>query len=124
MLATLSSLRIRNLALVEELTWQLDPGFTVAGIIIGQGLRKAYIHGKSDPHGSWVSEGEALTGWKVQTIGPDGVKLQQQDRTIDLQLYPTKSEDHAPPSPSPPGTVGPVPPPFMKQLPPPPIAGR
>lgn len=28
MLATLSSLRIRNLALVEELAWQLEPGFT------------------------------------------------------------------------------------------------
>ena len=27
MLATLSSLRIRNLALVEELEWRLGPGF-------------------------------------------------------------------------------------------------
>jgi hypothetical protein len=108
----------------------VDPGLAVAGIIIGQGVRKAYIHGKSDPHGSWVSEGEALTGWKVQTIAPDGVKLQQQDRTIDLQLYPAKSEEGAPPGPSPPGMGAPPPtvmggpPPFMKQIPPPPVAGR
>src|SRR5262249_50882054 len=33
----------------------VDPGFTVAGIVIGKGVRKAFIHGKSDPHGSWVA---------------------------------------------------------------------
>ena len=95
----------------------VDPGLTV-----GQGVRKAYLQGKSDPHGSWVSEGETLTGWKVQAIGADGVKLQQQDHTIELQLYPAPSEDHAPPSPSPPGMAGP--PPFMQVIPPRPVAGR
>ncbi|HEV2956478.1 MAG TPA: hypothetical protein VGX95_10190 [Xanthobacteraceae bacterium] len=101
----------------------VDPGLTVAGIIIGVGVRKAYIHGKSDPHGSWVSEGEAVTGWKVQAINPDGVKLQQQDRTIELQLYPITNEDHAPPTPPPRGVEG-LPPPFMKQNPLAPVAGR
>jgi hypothetical protein len=75
----------------------VDPGFTVAGIIIGQGVRKAYIHTKRDEQGSWVSEGESLTGWRVKAIGPGGVKLEQQDRTIELELYPAKSDDHAPP---------------------------
>ena len=111
----------------------VDPGLAVAGIIIGGGVRKAYVHGKTDPHGSWVSEGEALTGWKVQAIDPGGVKLQQQDRTIELELYPTKSEDHAPPSATPPGPpgmaapppmMGGPPPPVMRQIPPPPAAGR
>ncbi|MGV3531239.1 MAG: AAA family ATPase, partial [Chthoniobacteraceae bacterium] len=37
MLATLSSLRIRNLALVEELEWQLDRGFTVVTGETGSG---------------------------------------------------------------------------------------
>jgi hypothetical protein len=111
----------------------VDPGLTVAGIIIGAGVRKAYINGKTDPHGSWVSEGESLTGWKVQAIDAGGVKLQQQDRTIELQLYPTTSEDQAPPGPSspgmgavpppPPGMSGP-PPPFLRQIPPPPAVGR
>lgn len=68
----------------------VDPGLIVAGIIIGHGVRKAYIHGKTDPHGSWVAEGESLTGWKVEAIDADGVKLHQQDRTIELQLYPTR----------------------------------
>jgi hypothetical protein len=101
----------------------VDPGLTVAGIIIGVGVRKAYIHGKSDPHGSWLSEGESLTGWKVQAIDAGGVKLQQQDHTIELQLYPTTSEDQAPPSPPPRGMGGP-PPPFVKQNPLAPVAGR
>jgi DNA repair protein RecN (Recombination protein N) len=34
---TLSSLRIRNLALVEDLTWQIDPGFTVVTGETGSG---------------------------------------------------------------------------------------
>jgi hypothetical protein len=91
----------------------VDPGLTVAGIIISQRMRKAYIHAKNDPRGSWVSEGESLTGWKVQAIDAGGVKLQQQDHTIDLQLYPTVSEDRARPSPPPPAMSG-LPPPFMK----------
>jgi hypothetical protein len=99
----------------------VDPGLTVGGIIIGGGLRKAYIQGKSEPRGSWVSEGETLTGWKVQAIDAGGVKLQQQDHTIELQLYPVPGEDHAPPRSSPPGMSG-LPQPL--QIPPPPAAGR
>jgi hypothetical protein len=68
----------------------VDPGFTVAGIVIGEGVRKAFILGKSEPHGSWVAEGENLTGWNVEAINAGGVKLKQQDRTIELQLYPAK----------------------------------
>jgi len=68
----------------------VDPGFAVAGIVIGEGMRKAFILGKNEPHGSWVAEGESLTGWKVHAIDAGGVKLKQQDRTIELQLYPAK----------------------------------
>jgi hypothetical protein len=100
-----------------------DPGFTVAGIIIGQGVRKAYIHTKSDQQGNWVSEGESLTGWKVQAIDAAGVRLQQQDRTLELELYPTKSDDRAPPAPSPRGMAGSAPM-FLNQNPLPPAAGR
>jgi hypothetical protein len=100
----------------------VDPGLAVAGIIIGGGVRKAYIHGKADQQGGWVSEGEVLTGWKVQTIGPGAVELQQQDHTIELQLYPMTNEDRAPPSSPPRAMAGP--PPFMNQIPPPAPTGR
>jgi hypothetical protein len=101
----------------------VDPGFIVAGIIIGQSLRKAYIHARNDQQGNWVSEGESLTGWKVQAIDSTGVKLQQQDRTIDLQLYPTTSDDQTTPAPSQRGMAGPAPT-FLKPNPLPPAAGR
>jgi len=87
----------------------VDPGFAVAGVIISQGVRKAYIHTKGDQQGSWVGEGESLTGWRVQAIGPGGVKLQQQDRTIEVELYPMKDDDHAPPTTSRRGMAGPPP---------------
>jgi hypothetical protein len=102
----------------------VDPGFTVAGIIIGQGVRKAFIHGKADAHGSWVSEGESLTGWKVQAIDAAGVRLLQQERTIELELYPTTSDDHAPTAPSPLRSMAGPPPTFLKPNPSPPAAGR
>jgi hypothetical protein len=68
----------------------VDPGLIVGGIIMNRNVRKAYVYSKSDPRGTWVSEGESLAGWKVKAIDAGGVKLQQQDRTIDLQLYPAR----------------------------------
>jgi len=68
----------------------VDPGLTVAGVIISEGVRKAYIRGKSDSHGSWVIEGESLIGWKVESIDAGGVKLRQHNQMIELQLYPPK----------------------------------
>ena len=35
--------------------------------------------------GTWVNEGETLMGWKVESVS--STKLQQQDRTIELELY-------------------------------------
>jgi hypothetical protein len=68
----------------------VDPGLIVGGVIINGDVRKAYVYGKADSHGSWVSEGETLAGWKVGAIDSAGIKLQQQDRTIELQLYPSR----------------------------------
>jgi hypothetical protein len=70
----------------------VDPGLIVGGVIISRDVRKAYVYGKTDSHGhgTWVSEGEVLTGWKVVAIDSGGVKLQQQDRTIELHLYPPR----------------------------------
>jgi hypothetical protein len=68
----------------------VDPGLIVGGVIINGDVRKAYVYGKADSHGSWVSEGETLAGWKVGSIDSAGIKLQQQDRTIELQLYPSR----------------------------------
>ena len=40
----------------------VDPGLIVGGVIISGDVRKAYVYGKADSHGTWVSEGETLAG--------------------------------------------------------------
>jgi hypothetical protein len=67
-----------------------DPGLTLAGIMIFDGARKAYLVKKADSRaaGIWASEGEDLSGWKVHSVTATTVKLQQRDRTVELQLYP------------------------------------
>jgi hypothetical protein len=34
-----------------------------------------------------VNEGEDFMGWKVASVGETSTKLQQQDRTVELELY-------------------------------------
>jgi hypothetical protein len=68
----------------------IDPGFSVGGVMITEVLRKAYLMKKPEPRGVWVSEGEDFMGWKVQSIGASTAKLEQNNRTIELRLYPDK----------------------------------
>jgi hypothetical protein len=68
----------------------VDPGFSVGGVMISDALRKAYLMKKPEPRGIWVSEGEDFMGWKVQSISAGTARLQQNDRTIELRLYPEK----------------------------------
>lgn len=65
-----------------------DPGLALAGVMIGDGQRKAYLVGKADARGTWASEGDDVSGWKIRSVDAGTVKLQQQDRTIELLLYP------------------------------------
>lgn len=65
----------------------VDPGLILGGVLITPDLKKAYLSSRADPRGTWVSEGESFMGWTVASIDEAGVKLQQQGRTIALQLY-------------------------------------
>jgi hypothetical protein len=66
----------------------VDPGLILGGVMIGYDYKKAYLFRKSDPQGTWVNEGENFAGWTVQSVNANAVLLKQQDRTIELQLYP------------------------------------
>jgi hypothetical protein len=59
----------------------------LGGVTIAGDLRKAYLFTQADPKGAWVSEGESFMGWKVEAVGSMSTKLQQQGRTIELDLY-------------------------------------
>jgi hypothetical protein len=66
----------------------VDPGLGVGGVVIKNGLSKAYLFSNAGPSGAWAGEGEMFQGWKVTSIDRTGVKLEQSGRSIDLQLYP------------------------------------
>jgi hypothetical protein len=65
----------------------VDPGISVAGIMISGAIRKAYLQRKPEPTGTWVREGDDFMGWRVQSISASLAKLRQNDRTIELRLY-------------------------------------
>lgn len=65
-----------------------DPGLAVGGVMIKNGLSKAYFVSKAGPGGVWAGEGESVQGWKVKSVNETGVKLEQAGRSIDLSLYP------------------------------------
>jgi len=62
----------------------------VAGIMIDDRLKKAYVVKPNEPQGTWVNEGDVVQGWTVQAIHPNGVALKQNQRMIEFALYPTK----------------------------------
>ena len=66
----------------------VDPGLVVGGVMIKNGLSKAYLFSKTGPGGTWAGEGETFQGWKVKSVNRTGVKLEQAGRSIDLSLYP------------------------------------
>lgn len=68
----------------------VDPGLVLGGVVIADGVKKAYLFSKADPKGVWLSEGEAIAGWKLEAIDTISARLQQADRSIELQLYPER----------------------------------
>jgi hypothetical protein len=65
----------------------VDPGLALGGVMINREARKAYLFRKLDRSGSWLSEGEEIMGWKVQSIDRSGATLQKDGRKIELPLY-------------------------------------
>jgi hypothetical protein len=65
-----------------------DPGLVVGGVMIKNGLSKAYLFSKAGPGGTWAGEGETFQSWKIKSVNKSGVKLEQAGRSIELTLYP------------------------------------
>lgn len=65
-----------------------DPGLALGGIMMDGPAKRAYLVNKANSQGTWISEGDTITGWKLGTIDAASVTLQQHGRTILLQLYP------------------------------------
>jgi hypothetical protein len=67
-----------------------DPGLMLGGIMVMQGVRKAYVFRRTDPSGTWVTHGEDFMGWKIQAIDAAGIVLGNGDRKLSLKLYPER----------------------------------
>jgi hypothetical protein len=77
----------------------LDPGLILGGVMTMGHLKKAYLLTKGNPAGSWVTEGDNFMGWVIKSVDSSSAKVQQQDRTIELQLYPQGGQtDSSPPA--------------------------
>jgi hypothetical protein len=68
-----------------------DPGFKLAGIVITDERKLAFLSLPSQGAGNWVSEGEEIAGWQVRQILPERVTLQQGGQSIELLLYKERS---------------------------------
>jgi hypothetical protein len=89
-------------------TAPVDPGLILGGVMTTGRLRKAYLLTKTNPAGSWVIEGDSFMGWIIKSVDSASAKVQQQDRTIELQLYPQDQTASSPPSGSPPPSSPPA----------------
>jgi hypothetical protein len=76
----------------------VDPGLVLGGVMTMGHLRKAYLLTKANPAGSWVAEGDNFMGWIITSVDGSSAKMQQQDRTIELQLYPQGQTESSPPN--------------------------
>ena len=66
-----------------------DPDFAVGGVVISNGLAKAFLFSRDGSMiGIWVNQGETVQGWQVKSVTKSGVVLEQTGRSIELQLYP------------------------------------
>ncbi len=64
-----------------------SPGFQLAGILMNNQSRKAYLSGDSLGVGRWVLEGEVIDSWKLSIENENVVKLKYKNIVHRLKLY-------------------------------------
>ena len=70
-------------------TTKPEAGLIIGGVIIDRGVKKAFLLSMTaNSQGMWVSEGDVFLGWTVRSIDQQGAELQQQDRIVQISLYP------------------------------------
>jgi hypothetical protein len=65
-----------------------DPGLVLGGVMIKNGMKKAYVFSRANTSGAWANEGDEFLGWQIRSINGAGAKLEQDRRSIELNLYP------------------------------------
>lgn len=61
--------------------------FTLKGVLLGLAQKRALLISPDKPQGEWYEIGGMLSGWTLEDILPQRVKLKKADQTTDLFLY-------------------------------------
>ena len=65
----------------------LDPGMTLKGVFMTDGVAKAFLVTAQSPLGSWVEVNGQIGGWRVTAVTPDHVALEGQGQKLTLPLH-------------------------------------
>lgn len=65
----------------------LDPGMTLKGVYMSEGVAKAFLITAQSPLGTWVDVNGQIGGWRVTAVTPDHVMLEGQGEKLTLPLH-------------------------------------
>jgi hypothetical protein len=70
-------------------TITLDPGITLKGVFMSDGLAKAFLITSQNPLGVWVQINAEVNGWRVVAVTPGQVMLEGQNEKLTVPLSVT-----------------------------------
>lgn len=65
----------------------------LSGMVRTEIAKRARIEDLETQTAHWISAGETVFGWRLQSIGNESVKLHRDGTTIQLFIYPGKNAD-------------------------------
>jgi hypothetical protein len=65
----------------------LDPGMTLKGVFMNEGVAKAFLITAQSPLGTWVEVDGQIGGWRVTAVTPDHVVLEGQGEKLMVPLH-------------------------------------
>ena len=57
------------------------------GVFLNDKNARALIASEVNPGGAWIRKGERINGWRLNTVEPEAVELEQMGRKAALKLY-------------------------------------
>ena len=65
----------------------LDPGMTLKGVFMNEGIAKAFLITAQHPLGTWVEVNGQIGGWRLAAVTPDHAVLEGQGEKLMLPLH-------------------------------------
>jgi hypothetical protein len=65
----------------------LDPGLTLKGVFMSDGVTKAFLISAQSPLGVWAEVNGLIEGWRVAAVTPEQVILEGQGEKLTIPLH-------------------------------------